>query len=107
MRHFDCALVGPENSPLRERRPSREPAAGKGRRRRARSPATGIMIGQLKVERGRSVSGNGNPGMAAPALGPFQSGTATSAFLPHQGPCTEPLWQAGELEVAVRAPKSA
>ena len=47
------------------------------------------------------------PGMAAPALGPFQSGTATSAFLPHHGPCTEPLWQAGELEVAVRAPKSA
>ena len=37
----------PGNSPLRERRPSREPAAaGKGRRRRARSPATGSMIGQ-------------------------------------------------------------
>jgi hypothetical protein len=44
------------------------------------------------------------PGMAAPALGPFQSGTATSAFLPHHGPCTEPLWQAGELEVGSEPP---
>jgi hypothetical protein len=61
----------PGNSPLRERRPSREPAAaGKGRRRRARSPATGSMIGQ----RGRTgrVSGNasGNPGARNGGPGP-------------------------------------
>ncbi len=36
--------------------------------------------------------------------GPSSQEPRPPPFLPHHGPCTEPLWQAGGLEVAVRAP---